>query len=608
MIKKIILFIAAFFVSYKALAANMTDLGTLGGTNSSANGVSADGSVIVGNSDNLLGEYRAFKYAGSTMTDLGTLGGTNSYAYGASADGSVIVGDSSNLLGEYRAFKYAGSTMTDLGTLGGTTSSAFAVSADGSVIVGSSRTNTNALHAFKYIGSTMTSLGTLGGTYSAAFAVSADGSVIVGNSDNLLGQIHAFKYAGSTMTDLGTLGGTYSSANAVSADGSVIVGASSTAGDAAIHAFKYVGSTMTDLGTLKSDGSGNSSAKAVSADGSVIVGESDTDGGEIHAFIYRNSLVDISNTIAALGKNAAQLNSILNLNSNLLYTTLDQDADLFGKNNISISIGSRASFVGGNASYLPSGAKNDSRQLGAFVKAAYRFNENFHAGIMLDQAVTTYLPNNFKSENSLPMMSIFANLHEHEDGRGAYLKASLAYSSTDLNITRDVMQNTEAGAGSSRLTSQGALAEVGYGFNLKEKLILQPFAGIRYTQVMRNSFTETSGADFPITFQAAQRKATTSFFGAKIKANLTDNATLKIGAGIEHDLASTLDGYKGNISYLGAFDLTPTNVRKTRSFATAGLDYKLSGNQKLSLDLYYNQQALYSAKALTAYAQYVFGF
>ncbi len=550
-------------VSRVAIAGNMTDLGTLGGTYSSANAISADGSVIVG------------------------------YGY--------ITGDTA-----FRAFKYIGSTMSDLGTLGGTDSSANAISANGSVIVGnSSITGDTAIHAFKYVGSTMSDLGTLGGTGSSANAISADGLVIVGLSSTAGGTTHAFKYVGSTMSDLGTLGGTYSSAKAISADGSVIVGDSSITGDTAFHAFKYAGSTMTDLGTL---GGRNSYAYGISADGSVIVGESGTAGGETHAFIYRNSLVDINNTVAVLGKNAAQLNSILNLNSNLLYTTLDQDADLFGKNNISISIGSRASFVGGNASYLPSGAKNDSRQLGAFVKAAYRFNENFHAGIMLDQAVTTYLPNNFKSENSLPMMSIFANLHEHEDGRGAYLKASLAYSSTDLNITRDVMQNTEAGAGSSRLTSQGALAEVGYGFNLKEKLILQPFAGIRYTQVMRNSFTETSGADFPITFQAAQRKATTSFFGAKIKANLTDNATLKIGAGIEHDLASTLDGYKGNISYLGAFDLTPTNVRKTRSFATAGLDYKLSGNQKLSLDLYYNQQALYSAKALTAYAQYVFGF
>jgi len=196
-------------------------------------------------------------------------------------------------------------------------------------------------------------------------------------------------------------------------------------------------------------------------------------------------MVDVDNTRIVLGKNASQLNSILNLSANLLYTTLDQDADLFGKNNISISLGSRASFVGGNSSYIPSGAKNDSRQLGSFVKAAYRFNRNFHAGIMLDQAVATYLPNNFKSENSLPMMSIFANLHEHEDGRGAYLKTSLAYSSTDLNITRDVMQNTEAGAGSSQLISQGALAEVGYGFNIKEKFILQPFTSIRYTQVMR---------------------------------------------------------------------------------------------------------------------------
>jgi len=73
-------------------------LGTLGGSSSFANGISADGSVIVGYSYKTgdgTGNYHAFKYIGSTMTDLGTLGGTSSSAFGVSADGSVIVGDSS---------------------------------------------------------------------------------------------------------------------------------------------------------------------------------------------------------------------------------------------------------------------------------------------------------------------------------------------------------------------------------------------------------------------------------------------------------------------------------------------------------------------------------
>ena len=94
----------------------MTDLGTLGGTNSYANAVSANGSVIVGYSDITGGGQRAFRYSGGVMSDLGTLlGGTYSYAFGVSADGSVIVGESGTaVLGETHAFAWRGGKMIDL--------------------------------------------------------------------------------------------------------------------------------------------------------------------------------------------------------------------------------------------------------------------------------------------------------------------------------------------------------------------------------------------------------------------------------------------------------------------------------------------------------------
>ena len=50
----------------------MTDLGTLGGTTSSASAVSADGSVIVGQATNADGNSRAFIYK-TQMQDLSNL-------------------------------------------------------------------------------------------------------------------------------------------------------------------------------------------------------------------------------------------------------------------------------------------------------------------------------------------------------------------------------------------------------------------------------------------------------------------------------------------------------------------------------------------------------
>jgi probable HAF family extracellular repeat protein len=72
----------------------MQNLGTLGGSESEAFGVSADGSVVVGWAYNAAGQTRAFRWTASGgMQDLGTLpGGSLSVAYGVSADGSVVVG------------------------------------------------------------------------------------------------------------------------------------------------------------------------------------------------------------------------------------------------------------------------------------------------------------------------------------------------------------------------------------------------------------------------------------------------------------------------------------------------------------------------------------
>jgi probable HAF family extracellular repeat protein len=124
----------------------MQDLGTLGGDESAAYGVSADGSVVVGWADNAAGQERAFRWtAAGGMQDLGTLGGDLSWAYGVSADGSVVVGVAENAAGRSRAFRWtAAGGMEDLNltfahllTDGSELREAYAISPDGRYIVGS---------------------------------------------------------------------------------------------------------------------------------------------------------------------------------------------------------------------------------------------------------------------------------------------------------------------------------------------------------------------------------------------------------------------------------------------------------------------------------------
>jgi len=128
----------ASWIATGGWSQSLTWLGTLGGPESWALGVSADGSVVVGAAYNAAGYWRAFRWtAAGGMQDLGTLGGAGSWAWGVSADGSVVVGWAHNAAGYGRAFRWtAAGGMQDLGTLGGANSAARGVSADGSVVVG----------------------------------------------------------------------------------------------------------------------------------------------------------------------------------------------------------------------------------------------------------------------------------------------------------------------------------------------------------------------------------------------------------------------------------------------------------------------------------------
>ena len=212
----------------------MAALGTMpGGTYSIANGISANGSLVVGVGDSTSG-YQAFRWTTTGgAVGLGVLsGGTSSTAQGASSDGLVIVGQA-----DIQAFRWtSGGGMVGLGYLsGGSESTAFSTSADGSVAVGYSNTTTG-YEAIRWTSTGgMVGLGLLpGGTTSFATSVSADGSVVVGSADATSGSTCFLWNSTSGMRELKSAllsdygldlsGWTIYSANAVSANGRAICG------------------------------------------------------------------------------------------------------------------------------------------------------------------------------------------------------------------------------------------------------------------------------------------------------------------------------------------------------------------------------------------------
>ena len=200
---------------------------------SSANGVSADGSVVVG-----MGNYspslEAFRWTSANgMVGLGVIEGSriDSWANGISADGSVVVGTSRAQGPTHReAFRWtSGGGMVGLGVSSpGFDSWGKGVSADGSVVVGWSD-DASSFQAFRWTeAGGMVRLGDLlGGNRigSEALAVSADGNVVVGYGSSDLG-LEAFRWTSAGgMVGLGHLpGGAESRAIGATADGNIVVG------------------------------------------------------------------------------------------------------------------------------------------------------------------------------------------------------------------------------------------------------------------------------------------------------------------------------------------------------------------------------------------------
>lgn len=228
----------------------MTDLGTLGGSDSRGFGINDSGQVVGMSLTASNDDYKVIITGpnGVGMTDLGSVSGVISSGIN---DSGQIARNFSN-----QAFITGpnGVGMTDLGNLGRPFGAAEANDINNSgQVAGASETADFTTHAFITgpNGVDMVDLGTLGGGFSHATGINESGQVVgVSNTAALPRDQHAFVTGpdGSGMTDLGTLGGRFSEAFSINDSGEVIGMAQTASND--FHAFIYSHGGITDLNLL----------------------------------------------------------------------------------------------------------------------------------------------------------------------------------------------------------------------------------------------------------------------------------------------------------------------------------------------------------------------
>lgn len=316
--------LASWLCAAPAMSAGwtLTDLGTLGGNSSAANGLNNAGQVVgyaeaadgtpypvIWNggmaaalstrSGRALALSAAGVVAGNVMSassqrlDATLLSGGNAYdlgTFGGSFSNAVAVNDSGQVAGYARtpdekdhAFLATASGMVDLGTFGGQYSYAYGLNQAG-LVVGSAYDASGTSRCFLSTGGGLVDPGTLGGRACNALAVN-DAGQVTGNSSTSAGVGHAFLLDGRGMLDLGTLGGSSSVGYAINRSGQV-VGAARTAANQ-LHAFLHDGTRMIDLGTL---GGTSSTATGVNASGQVV-GNATLANGSKQPFFFSNGVM-----------------------------------------------------------------------------------------------------------------------------------------------------------------------------------------------------------------------------------------------------------------------------------------------------------------------------
>ena len=308
----------------------------------------------------------------------------------------------------------------------------------------------------------------------------------------------------------------------------------------------------------------------------------------------------VADTNSSLVQTTNALQGQFGSQSNAVITGMTYDCNVFGPNNVCISAGGRAT--------------NNSAQgyntASALLIAAYRASNQMRFGAYLDQNLSASNPNGIISAgNGQPMGGLFAVWNEKLDGTGTEIKASVGYNNKNMTITRPVVGTSEAGNGSTGLTSQGVNAIAKYGFSVSNQVVISPYVGVRYMTSNMGSYSESASSSvlFPLSYASMSMNATTALAGLGANYKATEDWTFAGSAGVESDISTTNGSYTvTNVNALTPVGLNPNPV-KTRPTAMLAAYYNLGKNTQLGLTGLYRTDSFSGMSSTTGMATVTFG-
>lgn len=245
------------------------------------------------------------------------------------------------------------------------------------------------------------------------------------------------------------------------------------------------------------------------------------------SLLYAASGPDASNTQTMVYLNAFDVNAALTHRTMVIAESLSYDCSIFDANNICVSWGGRYGTSGNSVS---DGA--------GVLTVAYRFLPEFYVGAFVDQSAPQDYGTSIRSTGMDPTFGGFLVWQENPDQSGFRVRLSAARHNGNVRITREAsLSDTEAGSGKTGLHSWGYGADISYGFNVDEDVLLSPYAGIRRSTARRQGYTEETwdSVEYPLSYRHMDRELTTATMGIRGTMRIDHGIKLMASAGMEYD-------------------------------------------------------------------------